>query len=213
MMALPFSATCRKASVFDDGRRMPEMSKRATEGFVRTNPRAEIVVCDETFTDRAAFERHMAEHGRRKIGLPDQGKPYPWKAPKAPKDASRLAAVLAAAGGDVTDVSGVPGFVSEGVFRYDKPEDGPAPLESLPASVRPIVAGAVARGEMWLVSVKPSGVTHVEVARMGDDGQRDAWARLTIFRGRVSSTELAELDNPYLRSAKITDVKRLFQAA
>lgn len=212
-MSIGFKATCRKSRVIHNGRRLPDMSTGAAQRYIRTNTGAEIMVCDETFTDPAAFERHMAEHGRRKIGLPDRGKPYPWKAPKAPEDASKLAAVLVAAGADVTDVSGVPGFVSEGVFRYDKPEDGPAPLESLPATVRTIVAGAVARGEMWLVSVNARGGVRVEVGRKAADGQPEAWARLTIVGGKVSRTELRTAESPYMRAAKITDVKRLFQAA
>jgi hypothetical protein len=200
MMALPFTASCQR------GHDLIE------------------------FTEREPFERHMTEvHKARKLTTGGRGgmfdtkaahgfsagkfEPYPWAAPKAPKDTRNLAAVLVAAGDDVTDVSGVPGFVSEGVFRYDKPEDGPAPLESLPATVRPIVAGAVARGEMWLVSVNARGGVRVEVGRKAADGQPEAWARLTIVGGKVSRTELRTAESQCMRAAKITDVKRLFQAA
>lgn len=47
------------------------------------------------FTDPATFEEHMVKgHRTRRLSMPWDGKPRPWKAPRAPRDTSKLTAVL-----------------------------------------------------------------------------------------------------------------------
>lgn len=160
------------------------------------------------FTDRDLFTRHMK--GEHKATSPTLRavKAAPWKAPKAPTDNAKLAAVLVAAGDVVTDVSGVDGFVGPGSYRWDDETPTP-PLEVLPSNVRPILAGAVARGERWGVNVAGHGVVHLSVGRT-----RTEQAQLTIRDGKVQATETRlAAGTEHTTQATLAEVKREFPAA
>lgn len=171
------------------------------------------VTCAETFEGAegaAALAAHMAAaHGPR----PDIGKrpawingnPRPHTAPKAPVDASGLAAVLIAHADHVAD-TGTSGAVTEGAYRYDDVEPA-APLALLPARVRGILAGAVDRGERWAVRVTP-GAVHVSVA--GRFEPRCA-ASFVVERGKVHSVRLY-LPGSGHRDATISKVAAVFPA-
>ena len=170
------------------------------------------VTCAETFEGAegaAALAAHMkAVHGPRpSIGLKPawiNGNPRPHTAPKAPVDASGLAAVLIAHAGHVAD-TGTSGAVTEGTYRYDDVEPA-APLALLPARVRGVLAGAVDRGERWAVRVTP-GAVHVSVGRF----EPRCEASFVVKSGKVCSVSL-RASGPGRRDATISEVAAVFPA-
>lgn len=174
------------------------------------------VTCAETFEGAegaAALAAHMeaAHRPRPSIGSKPawiNGNPRPHTAPKAPVDASGLAAVLIAHADHVAD-TGTSGAVTEGTYRYDDVEPA-APLALLPARVRGILAGAVDRGERWAVRVTP-GAVHVSVGRFEPRCQ----ASFVVKRGKVYSVDLRtfESDGSSVYGTTISAVKAAFPDA
>lgn len=181
------------------------------------------VTCAETFEGAegaVALAAHMeaAHRPRPSIGLKPawiNGNPRPHTAPKAPvdasglaADASGLAAVLIAHADHVADV-GTSGAVTEGDYRYDDVEPA-APLALLPARVRGILAGAVDRGERWVVRVTP-GAVHVSVGRV----EPRCEASFVVERGKVRRVNLrtSESGGSSVYGATISAVKAAFPDA
>ena len=193
------------------------------------------------FTDPTAFEAHMLEtHGRKPLvpggrvpswrynettrkGAPGMAggrilEPWPWKAPKAPADATDLARVLSQYAGETYGTADVEtdDAIPDGLWRFDREHDGPVPAHALPANVRPILEGAMARGEMWLLSVDGPRV-RLEVGRkqLVNAAPVTVAGKIELLAGKVRkvlTVDPSRDDYDRWQDGRITDVKRAFPA-
>lgn len=115
----------------------------------------------------------------------------------------------------VADV-GTTGAPAEGLWRWDREGADTVPIDALPRNVRPILEGAIARGEAWLVKIDGPGI-NVQAGRGRAFGETDAptvGLRLDVVAGKVRKVQTVDPRRPNAPTgwwdATVTDARRLF---